>query len=96
MAVHNSTEVQKSELPKKAVVTRQTSNTGYLRDFIAVWSSRAETDKIWMSLFTPQMGEQSSEILPKEIRLQVIRDLLEPHPSLELRHFRLNVCLGRA
>ena len=60
-----------------STVTRQTSHPGYLHEFIAFWSSRPETEKIWMSLFTPQIGEQSIEILPQETRLQVIRDLLE-------------------
>lgn len=38
-------------------ITRQmTERPGYLREFLEFWSSRPETDKIWMSLFTPQIG----------------------------------------
>ena len=59
-------------------VTRQTtSRPGYMREFIDFWSRRPETDKIWMSLFTPQVGEQSVEILPHETRMEVIRELLD-------------------
>jgi len=59
-------------------VTRQMMDRpGYLRDFIEFWSNRDETEKIWMSLFTPQMGETSYEILPLESRRQVIHELKE-------------------
>jgi MoaA/NifB/PqqE/SkfB family radical SAM enzyme len=58
-------------------ITRQmTERSGYLREFIDFWSGRTETEKIWMSLFTPQIGERSYEILPPEARHQVIGDLL--------------------
>jgi sulfatase maturation enzyme AslB (radical SAM superfamily) len=59
-------------------VTRQMMDRpGYLRDFIEFWSNRDETEKIWMSLFTPQVGETSYEILPLESRRQVIHELKE-------------------
>ena len=59
-------------------ITRQmTERPGYLREFIHFWSLRPETEKIWMSLFTPQVGETSYEILPRETRLQVLGELLE-------------------
>ena len=57
-------------------ITRQmTERDGYLYDFMDFWSERPETDKIWFSLFTPQVGETSYEILPRPARLQVIREL---------------------
>ena len=63
-------------------ITRQmTDEPGYIRKFIEFWSSRPETDKIWMSLFTPQIGETSYEILPRETRLQVIAELQELRKS---------------
>jgi sulfatase maturation enzyme AslB (radical SAM superfamily) len=59
-------------------VTRQMMDRpGYLREFIEFWSDRDETEKIWMSLFTPQVGETSYEILPLESRRQVIQELKE-------------------
>jgi sulfatase maturation enzyme AslB (radical SAM superfamily) len=59
-------------------ITRQmTEREGYLREFMDFWCSRPETEKIWFSLFTPQVGEDSYEILPPEARQQVVRDLLE-------------------
>jgi MoaA/NifB/PqqE/SkfB family radical SAM enzyme len=59
-------------------VTRQmTERPGYLREFVDFWSQREETGKIWISLFTPQVGETSYEILPPEARRQVITELRE-------------------
>jgi hypothetical protein len=59
-------------------VTRQmTERPGYLREFMDFWSQRREVEKVWMSLFTPQIGETSYEILPPEVRRQVIRELAE-------------------
>ena len=59
-------------------ITRQmTERAGYLREFVDFWSSRKETGKIWMSLFTPQVGEKSYEILPPEARERVITELSE-------------------
>jgi sulfatase maturation enzyme AslB (radical SAM superfamily) len=59
-------------------VTRQmTDRPGYLAEFMHFWSSRPEVEKIWMSLFTPQIGETSYEILTPVLRRQVIRELSE-------------------
>lgn len=59
-------------------VTRQmTERPGYLREFMDFWSARKETEKIWVSLFTPQVGEASYEILPKAARAGIVRELLE-------------------
>jgi sulfatase maturation enzyme AslB (radical SAM superfamily) len=59
-------------------ITRQmTEREGYLREFMDFWSARPEIEKIWFSLFTPQIGENSYEILPSAARRQVVRDLLE-------------------
>jgi MoaA/NifB/PqqE/SkfB family radical SAM enzyme len=59
-------------------VTRQmTERPGYLKEFVDFWSSKKETGKIWISLFTPQVGETSYEILPPENRRRVIAELAE-------------------
>jgi len=58
-------------------VTRQmTERPGYLREFLEFWSAQKETQKIWMSLFTPQKGETSYEILVGDLRRQVVEELL--------------------
>jgi sulfatase maturation enzyme AslB (radical SAM superfamily) len=69
-------------------ITRQmTERPEYLYEFMDFWSERPETEKIWFSLFTPQVGETSYEILPRGARLQVVRDLLdirEKYPKLSM------------
>jgi len=69
-------------------VTRQmTERPGYLCEFLGFWSARTETEKIWVSLFTPQIGETSYEILPKAARAQVVSELLglrELYPKLSM------------
>jgi MoaA/NifB/PqqE/SkfB family radical SAM enzyme len=67
-------------------VTRQQVNRpGYLEEFIRIWSARPEVEKIWMSLYTPQMGEQSDERLRPEDRQRVVDDLM----ALRLRYPKL-------
>jgi len=45
-------------------VTRQQVNrSGYLEDFLKFWTPRREVEKIWFSLYTPQIGEVSDERL---------------------------------
>ena len=69
-------------------VTRQmTERAGYLAEFVTFWSQREEVEKIWISLFTPQIGETSYEILPASARRQVVQDLLglrKTHPKLDM------------
>ncbi|HLH32950.1 MAG TPA: radical SAM protein [Terriglobia bacterium] len=69
-------------------ITRQmTERPGYLREFLDFWCSKPETEKIWFSLFTPQIGETSYEILPPAARREVARELLELrelYPKLDM------------
>jgi organic radical activating enzyme len=46
------------------VVTRpMLEREGYLEDYVSFWNSRPEVDRIWVSVYTPQIGERSPEIL---------------------------------
>jgi len=72
-------------------ITRQQVNrAGYLEEFIRFWSSRVETDKIWVSLYTPQLGETSAERLSRADRERVVGDLL----ALRLRYSKLRMPEG--
>ena len=67
-------------------VTRQQVNRpGYLEEFVRLWSARSEVEKIWMSLYTPQIGERSDERLRPEDRRRVVDDLM----ALRLRYPKL-------
>ena len=58
-------------------VTRQLAGRdGYLREFAQFWSRQQDARKIWFSLYTPQVGEESAEKLRPEDRQQVVEELL--------------------
>lgn len=69
-------------------VTRQQVNRdGYLEEFVRFWSNQPATKRIWMSLYTPQVGEMSTEQLTPSDRQRVIRDLQAlraGYPKLEM------------
>src|SRR5262249_10805039 len=72
-------------------VTRQmTDRAGYLRQFLEFWTPREEVEKVWISLFTPQIGERSCEVLPPDARQRVVEDLLE------LRHSYTTLAMPEA
>src|SRR5439155_286879 len=67
-------------------VTRQQVNrSGYLDEFLQFWSARGEVQKIWISLYTPQIGEVSDERLRPVDRERVVADLR----ALRLKHRKL-------
>ena len=58
-------------------VTRQQVNRpGYLDEFLQFWSAKEETRKIWISLYTPQVGEVSEERLEPQDRERVVAALM--------------------
>ncbi len=76
-------------------VTRQQVNRpGYLDEFLRFWSDKQETRKIWISLYTPQVGESSEEILRPADRARVVGDLRAlrtRYPKLEAPEGLINV-----
>jgi MoaA/NifB/PqqE/SkfB family radical SAM enzyme len=57
-------------------ITRQMfERPGYLREYVAYWNARPEVDRIWISVYTPQIGEQSAEILTPDDRETLGREL---------------------
>jgi sulfatase maturation enzyme AslB (radical SAM superfamily) len=57
-------------------ITRQQVNRpGYIAEFLDFWSARPEVQRIWYSLYTPQVGEVSDEILRPVDRERVVNDL---------------------
>jgi len=68
------------------VVTRpMLARHDYLEEYVAFWSARPEVDRVWMSTYTPQIGEQSREMLTADNREALARIL----PQLSLRHPKL-------
>ena len=58
-------------------VTRQlVRRSGYLEEFAQFWQDQPDCRKIWFSLYTPQIGEESDEKLRPEDRREVVATLL--------------------
>jgi MoaA/NifB/PqqE/SkfB family radical SAM enzyme len=69
------------------VTAQMMKRSGYLREFLDFWSPRTEVQKIWFSIFTPQIGDQLPEILSLEERSRLIEDLLilrRQYPKLDM------------
>jgi hypothetical protein len=57
------------------ITRQQVRRPGYLEEFVAFWSAREEIQDIRISLYTPQIGEVSEEVLNAADRARVIADL---------------------
>ena len=72
------------------VTSQLVHRPGYLDEFLRFWSKREETRKIWFSLYTPQIGEESVERLTPRDRERVVADLR----ALRLRYPKLEAPKG--
>src|ERR687891_2248248 len=57
------------------VTRQQVRREGYLQEFLDYWQQNANTRLIWISLYTPQVGELSMERLTPDDRARVIGEL---------------------
>ena len=68
------------------VITRpMMQRAGYLEEYVKFWSERPETNRIWVSVYTPQIGEQSPETLAqadREALAEELPALAEKYPKL--------------
>jgi len=68
------------------VITRpMLDRQSYLDEYVSFWSARPEVDHIWVSLYTPQVGEESPERLTPENRefvAQTLPRLRHSYPKL--------------
>jgi MoaA/NifB/PqqE/SkfB family radical SAM enzyme len=58
------------------VTRQQVRRDGYLEEFVRFWSDNPDTRHIWVSLYTPQVGEVSAERLEPEDRQRVVAALM--------------------
>jgi sulfatase maturation enzyme AslB (radical SAM superfamily) len=61
------------------------SRSGYLEEYVSFWNARPEVNRIWISVYTPQIGERSAEILTTAERRAVAGAL----PGLAVRYPKL-------
>ena len=75
------------------VITRpMLKRLGYLEEYLAFWSALSEVNRIWVSLYTPQVGEQS----PEKLRFEDRQFLAFQLPALASRYPKLLMNQGIA
>ena len=57
------------------VTRQQTAREGYIEEFVRTWSGNRNVRSIWLSLYTPQIDEESPERLQPDDRRRVVETL---------------------
>lgn len=57
------------------ITAQMLARPGYLEEYVRFWSARPEVRHIWVSLYSPQRGEESAERLTPEQREYIAREL---------------------
>lgn len=73
---------------------QQLQRQGYIEEFVAFWSALETTKRIWISLYTPQIGEVSAERLTGDDRTTAVTELKrlnKKYPKLEVPDALLDV-----
>jgi len=68
-------------------ITSAMLSAGYLDEFLKFWSPNPAVEKVWMSIFTPQVGETLAECLTTTERESVVDQLLmlrKKYPKLDM------------
>jgi MoaA/NifB/PqqE/SkfB family radical SAM enzyme len=69
--------IEGQQITVHCTITRQqVQRDGYLEEFSRVWSSNPNVGQLWFSLYTPQVGETSAEILAPHDRERVVAALM--------------------
>jgi len=69
------------------VTRQQVRRDGYLEEFVKTWAENPNVRQVWVSLYTPQMGEMSDERLMPQDRETVVaalRHLRRVYPKLTM------------
>ena len=78
------------------VTRQQSARDGYIEEFVRTWATNPHVRSIWMSLYTPQVGEESAERLTHDDRQRVIdtlRGLRQRFPKLQMQKQLLDAYL---
>jgi organic radical activating enzyme len=60
-------------------ITRQQAAPGYITAFTEFWAKLPDVKRIWFSLYTPQKGEQSDEMLRPDDRQRAVAEISALH-----------------
>lgn len=69
------------------ITRQQTQRDGYFEEFLEFWSAKPEVNRVWFSLFTPQIGATDAEIISLDERpklLNHLAGLAETFPKLNM------------
>jgi MoaA/NifB/PqqE/SkfB family radical SAM enzyme len=58
------------------ITSAMARRTGYIPEFVDLWSANRNVERIWMSIFTPQIGATNIECLDSDERKLVVEILL--------------------
>jgi MoaA/NifB/PqqE/SkfB family radical SAM enzyme len=90
--------IQESKVTIHCTITGQmTKQADYFDQFLSFWSQNPSIKRIWMSIFTPQMGATGPELLAPHERVGVIRELQRLrtiYPILDMNERVLNEFLN--
>jgi MoaA/NifB/PqqE/SkfB family radical SAM enzyme len=67
-------------------ITRQQTRPGYISEFTEFWSALPDVKRIWFSLYTPQKGEDSPEMLRAEDRARAVEEISALYARNEKLH----------
>jgi MoaA/NifB/PqqE/SkfB family radical SAM enzyme len=80
--------IQGHQITVHCTITRQqVQRDDYIEEFVDFWSKNPDTRQIWISLYTPQIGEVSEEKLRPEDRQRVVAALMllrRRYPKLKM------------
>lgn len=69
------------------ITAQMMQRRGYLEEFLQFWTPRAEVNKVWFSMFTPQKGASGAEVLSRNQREDAVDELLRlrrRYPKLDM------------
>ncbi len=62
------------------MASKNAEGARYFEEFLSFWSARPEVRNIWFSIFTPQIGEEATEILTPDEREAVLKEIARLRP----------------
>jgi len=87
--------IKGQQITVHCTITRQQSRPGYVTEFVEFWEKQPDVNRIWFSLYTPQVGEESPERLLPEDRQRVVAEISSLHARFpKLRDMRPSVVQG--
>lgn len=67
--------IREREVNVHWTITRPMARPEYMEQYVSFWSARPEVNRIWVSVYTPQQGENTPEMLSPDDRALLARVL---------------------